>query len=126
MAGFFNTSGLQGYAGNLYGTGRVDDSAFKGSDLFGPDYYDTANDGRIGYARFSDVLGGNTNFKNYVQSKYPQMWDQYGAAAGDDPTLTWTKFLEGNQDNLTAQYAEQTPTQRGEAPGRTLGKLRWL
>lgn len=126
MAGYYNTSGIQGGAGTLYGTNRVDPSVFKGSDIFGTDYYDTANEGRVGWARFTDVLGGNNNFKNYVQNKYPQMWDQYSAAAGDDPTLTWTKFLEGNQDNITTQYSEMSPSQRGEAPGRTLGKLRWL
>lgn len=123
---YYNTGGISGMAGNMYGTNRVTSDAFKGNEFFGTDYFDTTDNGRVGYARFADVLGGNQNFKNYVQNKYPQMWSTYGAAAGDDPTLTWTKFLEGNQDNLASQYSELSPTQRGEAPGRTLGKLRWL
>ena len=126
MAGYYNTSGISGTAGNLYGTQRVGADAFQGNDLFGSDYFDTANDGRIGYARFADVLGGNNNFKQYVQNKYPQMWNLFGAASGDDPTMTWTKFLQNQQDTLTTDYANESPTQRGEQPGRSLGKLRWL
>lgn len=123
---FYNTSGISGIVGNMYGTNRVGADAFKGNDIFGTDYYDTANDGRIGYARFADVLGGNNNFKQYVQSKYPQMYDLFGAASGDDPTMTWTKFLQGQQDTLATDYANESPSQRGEQPGRSLGKLRWL
>jgi hypothetical protein len=126
MAGYYNTSGIAGTAGNMYGTNRVTADAFKGNDIFGTDYYDTANDGRIGYARFADVLGGNNKFQQYVQSKYLPMYDLFGAASGDDPTMTWTKFLEGQQDTLTTDYAELSPTERGESPGRSLGKLRWL
>lgn len=126
MASYYNTSGISGTAGNMYGTNRVTSDAFKGNPYFGTDYYDTAENGRYGYARFADVLGGNQNFKNYVQSKYLPMYDLFGAASGDDPTMTWTKFLEGQQDTLTSQYSELTPNQRGEQPGRSLGKLRWL
>jgi hypothetical protein len=123
---YFNTSGISGAAGSLYGSNRVGQDAFKGNDIFGTDYYDTANDGRIGYARFADVLGGNNKFKGYVQSKYPEMWNLFGASSGDDPTMTWTKFLQGQQDTLATDYANLSPTERGEAPGRSLGKLRWL
>jgi hypothetical protein len=123
---YYNTSGIQGAAGSLFGTNRVTQDAFKGGDIFGPDYFDTADDGRVGYARYADVLGGTNNFKNYVQSKYPQMWDLFGAASGDDATMTWTKFLQNQQDTMATDYANETPSQRGEAPGRSLGKLRWL
>jgi hypothetical protein len=123
---YFNTSGISGAAGGLFGTNRVTSDAFKGNPYFGTDYYDTSENGRYGYARFADVLGGNTGFKQYVQNKYPQMYDLFGAASGDDPTLTWTKFLEGQQDTLATDYANLSPSQRGEQPGRSLGRLRWL
>jgi hypothetical protein len=124
---FFNTSGISGAAGTLYGTNRVDPTvAFKGNPNFGTDYYDTNDNGRTGWARFSDVLGGDNKFKSYMANKYPQMWDQFGAASGDDPTMTWTKWLTQNQDQMLTDYSNLSPSERGEAPGRTLGKLRWL
>jgi hypothetical protein len=126
---YYNMGGQSqpsGYAGNLFGTGRVDDSAFKGNDIFGRDYYDTTDFGKAGYARFADVLGGNNQFKSYVQNKYPQMWNMFEAASGDDPTQTWTKWLQGNQDQMVQDYSNESPSMRGEQPGRTLGRLRWL
>jgi hypothetical protein len=123
---YFNTSGISGAAGTLFGTNRVNQDAFKGNDIFGTDYYDTANDGRIGYARFTDALNGDNKFKSYMQNKYPQMYDLFGAASGDDPTMTWTKWLTQNQDQMLTDYSNLAPSERGEQPGRTLGKLRWL
>lgn len=123
---YFNTSGISGTAGNLYGTNRVSSDVFKGSPYFGTEYFDTADDGRVGFARFADVLGGDTKFKSYVMSKYPDMYHQFGAASGDDPNMTWTKWLEGNQDKLVGDWANMAPSDRGESPGRSLGKLRWL
>lgn len=126
---YYNTGNNKntGYAGNLYGTNRVTADAFKGGEHFaGTDYFDTTDDGRVGYQRFLDVLGGDNNFKGYMNNKYPQMWNLFGAASADDPTMTWTKWLEGNQDQMLEDYSNTSPTQRGQAPGRTLGKLRWL
>ena len=123
---YYNTQGISGAAGSLYGTGRVDASHFKGNDIFGTDYYDTNNEGRTGYQRFTDALGGNNRFQSWAANKYPQMWERFAAATGDDPTLTWTNFLQGSQDDLTTEYSEMSPSERGEMPGRTLGKLRWL
>jgi hypothetical protein len=118
--------GIGGAAGTLFGTGRVGEDAFKGNDIFGTDYYDTSAEGRYGWQRFVDVLGGNNKFQSWAQNKYPQMWDRFGAASGDDPTLTWTKFLQGQQDQMATDYSELAPSERGEMPGRSLGKLRWL
>lgn len=126
MAGYYNTSGIQGAAGTLFGSNRVNQDAFKGNDIFGSDYFDTMDEGRIGYSRFTDVLGGNNKFSTWAKNKYPEMWGLFGAASGDDPTMTWTKFLEGNQDKLTTEYANLAPSEKGLSPGRTLGKLRWL
>jgi hypothetical protein len=124
---YYNTTPPQGYAGNLYGTRRIDQSIFGGDDDWGAhDYFDTANDGRVGWARFTDALGGDQNFKNYMSNKYPEMWNQFGAASGDDTSMTWTKWLEGNQDQMLSDYANMSPGQKGQQPGRTLGKLRWL
>ena len=122
---YYNT-GIAGTAGNMYGTNRVTGDAFKGNDIFGTDYFDTMDDGRIGWQRFNEALGGNNSFKQWAQNKYPQMWNSFGAASGDDPTMTWTKFLQGSQDALTTEYANLAPSERGEMPGRSLGKLRWL
>ena len=124
----YNTgAGLAGTSGNLYGTNRITSDIFKGGGMFeGTDYFDTADNGKPAYARYADVLGGNQNFKNYVQNKYPQMWELFGAASGDDPSMTWTKFLTNNQDQMVSDYSEMTPSQRGEQPGRSLGRLRWL
>ena len=126
MPGYFNTSGISGAAGNLFGSNRVTGDAFKGNPYFGTDYFDTTDAGRVGYQRFADVLGGDTKFKQWVQNKYPQMWNQFGAVSGDDPEMTWTKFLEGSQDDITTEYANLSPSERGQMPGRSLGKLRWL
>ena len=60
------------------------------------------------------------------------MWDSFGAASGDDPTMTWTKFLQGSQDASGCWSTRNlAPSERGGyalglVSGSCAGCRRWL
>lgn len=94
----------------------------------GSTYYDTANDGKIGLEQFLNGATGNNSlngnkFASYVRNNYGNLWNQYGAAQGQDPSLKWSDYLNQNQGNLQQQYANQNPYDKGEQGQK---KLQWL
>ena len=122
--------GQPGSTGGFFGTQPVQRGAFQTTPLFGGDsaYYDTAGEGRVGLEQFvNQATGGQSlngnKFANYVRNNYGNLWNQYGAAQGKDPSLKWSDYLVNKQDDLQSQYAGQNPYDKGEQGQR---KLQWL
>lgn len=121
---------FSGVGGMNMGFTPVQSGAFQASPLFGggSSYYDTANDGKIGLEQFlgsgqgGQTLNGN-KFASYVRNNYGNLWNQYGASQGQNPSQSWSDFLTKNQDSLQQQYAGQNPYDKGEQGQK---KLQWL
>lgn len=126
----YNPFATPSTSGGFFGSHPVGPDAFKTADPLGGGsaYYDTANDGKAGLEQFvGSTLGGNNNsgnrFGNYVRNNYGNLWNQFGAAEGKDPSLTWTGYLSGQQGNLQQSYANQNAYDKGEQGQK---KLSWL
>jgi hypothetical protein len=115
-------------SGQMYGTSRVGPDAFQANPLFGGGsaYYDTANNGQAGYEQFvQGATNGNSNgkFGQWLHNNFYNVNNQYGAAQGKDPTLSFTNYLQNNQNDLQRQYGEQSMGARGEQGQRA---VKWL
>ena len=123
-------SPFSGVSGMNMGFMPVQPGAFQATPLFGGGsaYYDTAGDGKIGLEQFiGNATGGHSlngnKFGNYLRNNYGNLWNEYGAAQGQNPSLKWSDFLTQNQQGLKDQYMNQNPYDKGEQGQR---QLKWL
>jgi hypothetical protein len=117
----------------MAGTAPVDRSAFQANPLFGGGsaYYDTAGGGSAGYEKFVQGMTGTAaggagdggKFGNWLRSRFNTVNNQYGAAQGSDPGLSFTNYLTNSQDSLQQQYQGQNPYDKGEQGQKA---LKWL
>lgn len=113
------------------GMAPVGRDSFQTNPLFGGNsaYYDTANNGQIGYEQFVNKAtgqGGNDSggrFGNWLRSRFNTVNNQYGAAQGQDPSLKFTDFLTNSQDKLQQQYLGQNAYDKGEQGQK---QMKWL
>lgn len=127
----FGSPGTSTSPGN--GMAPVGPGAFQASPQFGggSSYYDTTAGGQAGYEKFVQGMTGQPaggtgdggKFGNYLRSRFNTENNQYAAAQGSDPSLTFTNYLQGQQGNLQQQYEGQNPYDKGEQGQRA---LKWL
>jgi hypothetical protein len=94
----------------------------------GSDYYDSSGtNGNVGLEQYIGATQGgnsnNSNFANWLRSHNSQLYTQYGAANGQDPSLKWTDWLSNHSGDLQGQYQAQNPYQKNEQGQK---KLQWL
>ena len=125
----FTPFGPPGSTGGFAGTQPVNRGAFQSSPVFGGGsaYYDTAGDGQVGYERFVQGMTGdssmNGKFANWLRNRFNTVYNQYGAAQGQDPSLKWSDFLVNSQDKLQSDYLGQNQYDKGEQGQK---QLKWL
>ena len=110
----YNTSGLFGTKtpqSDWYGTGHQ------------RDFLDAPDNERFGYTAYGNQLGGSQPFKDWFNTKFHDVYNQYGADTAKNPSLRWTDHLSNNAGNFAQEFSQMGPTRRGE---QGLRNLRWL
>jgi hypothetical protein len=77
---------------------------------------------REGFRLLLNEFGGSEASHQALESLYPQLLETFQGHIADDPNADWMEFLS-NVD-ITQLLGDLAPFQRGENPGRYIGRGR--